>query len=137
MKNNFNIKVRIYYEDTDSGGVVYHANYLKFLERARTEWFRKAGITQSVLRKAQNIVFVVSSLKIQYHKPASLDDELIVDFRVVKLRNCSILCKQEIQKEQERLVSSEILIACIDLKNHLPQKIPQKILQAFGMFENI
>lgn len=127
---SFCCEIRVYYEDTDAGGVVYYANYLKFLERARTEWLRKFGWEHSYFSK-QNLIFVVSKINICYHKPAKLDDQLEVSCVLQKRKPCSLLYKQEIQRAAQLLVSAEVLIACVSSKNFAPQRIPEEIQKLF------
>lgn len=124
MINSFCLEVRIYYEDTDAGGVVYHASYLKFLERARTEWLRKKGITQSALLKKEQVVFVVNSIYIHYRKPASLDDILKVSCELRNIKNCSLVFRQQVTKKEQLLLSAEVCIACVTSNNFQIKKIP-------------
>jgi acyl-CoA thioester hydrolase len=116
---------RVYYEDTDSGGVVYYANYLKFFERARTDFLRDKNIIQSNLAKDFSIVFVVKKCQINYIKPAKLDDLLEVTTSVSKIGGASIEMMQEIKTSSEILCTLNVKIACTS--NFKPAKIPQNI----------
>lgn len=124
MSNNFSAKYRIYYEDTDAGGVVYYANYLKFFERARTDFLRARGISQSELSQKENLVFVVRKCEIEYVFPARLDDEIEVSVEVKEMRPASILMEQKMTKSGKILSTLNVKIACINSKNFKPEKIP-------------
>jgi tol-pal system-associated acyl-CoA thioesterase len=127
----FCMQLRVYYEDTDAEGVVYYANYLKFLERARTEALRHLGFEQSVLG-AEGLAFAVSKLNIHYQKAAKLDDWLDVTFEVVKQKFCSLTCKQQIKRAGQLLASAEVLLVFVSTKNFSPQRIPEKIAKLFS-----
>ncbi|HAF54117.1 MAG TPA: tol-pal system-associated acyl-CoA thioesterase [Thauera sp.] len=118
------LPVRVYYEDTDTGGVVYYANYLKFCERARTEWLRTLGVSQQALLDEQGLGFVVRSVQADYLAPARLDDALEVATRVAMLRRASILFDQQISRGQELLFTARVLLASIDLRRQKPVAIP-------------
>ena len=119
--------VRIYYEDTDSGGVVYHSNYLKYMERARTEWLRSLGIDQVELKKIFSVMFVVKELAIKYLKPAKFDDEIIVQTKVTDNNNCSLNLTQKIIRNKEVLTDSVVEIVCINVNLFKPTRIPQDV----------
>ncbi len=130
---SFRWPVRVYFEDTDAGGIVYYANYFRFLERARSEWLRALGYSQETLR-AGDILFVVREVRAKYLRPARLDDELTLTVRVESSRKASLVLAQEVlrrneQGEEECLVQADISIACM---NHggRPQGIPAVILNA-------
>ena len=122
--NNFSFLLRVYYEDTDAGGIVYYANYLKFLERARTEWLRQKGINQIEILEKYSLAFVVRSINLTYYKPAQLDDELIVTCLVKEVKKCSFLCLQEIKKKEEVVNRAKVLIVCVDKKKMRPAPFP-------------
>ena len=104
---NFVWPVRVYYEDTDSGGVVYYANYLKFMERARTEYLRHLGYEQDELIKNENIIFAVRTINVDYHKPARFNEQLEVSARVIECKKASMLFEQVIcRKQDSQLLSS-------------------------------
>jgi acyl-CoA thioester hydrolase len=119
--NDFSIPVRVYYEDTDAGGVVYYANYLKFFERCRTEWLRATGYQQEDLLLDSGIVFMVRSVNIEYRKPARLDDIVRVSLKVEKISRVQIFFRQHVLRAHpllentwEELVSGTIQIVCVN-----------------------
>jgi len=119
-----NFTYRIYYEDTDAGGVVYNANYLKFFERARTDFLRALNISQSTLAKEENLVFVVRKCEIDYISPAKLDDLIEVSAVVKEVNAASILMEQEIKISDKTLSRLKVQIACVAADNFKPKKIP-------------
>ena len=123
----FTLPVRVYYEDTDAGGVVYYANYLKFCERARTEWLRTLGVSQQALIDEQGLGFVVRSVQADYRAPARLDDALEVITQVAMLRRASILFEQQVMRGQELLFTTRVLLASIDLHRQKPVAIPASL----------
>lgn len=133
----FSWPVRVYYEDTDSGGVVYYANYLKFMERARTELLRSAGFEQDQLQQELGIIFAVHSANIQYKKPARFNDELNVVTSITSLGKASIHFKQSVFLETSHhtesmtglLADAEIKIACLNANRFIPQSIPAPIVE--------
>ncbi|MCO6544965.1 MAG: tol-pal system-associated acyl-CoA thioesterase [Gilliamella sp.] len=127
----FNWCARVYYEDTDAGGVVYHARYLAFFERARTEVLRQVGISQQTLLQ-ENIAFVVKKIEINYHFPARLDDMLIISSRIVQVRKASIIFKQTIFNQNEQVISTaDVLIACVDGTKMKPCGLPKLLVLEF------
>ena len=124
----FTFPVRVYYEDTDAGGVVYYANYLKFLERARTEWLRAAGFEQPELVRDHNVIFVVRSVAIEYLRPAQFNDELTVTVRMEKLGRSTIEVFQTVERDT-RLIEAQIKIVCVDSTRFKPASIPAPIRQ--------
>lgn len=124
----FTLPVRVYFEDTDAGGIVYHARYLYFLERARTEWLRDLGFNQSELQK-QNVVFVIRDMQIKWQAPARLDDELLVSVRVDKIKNASMVMSQTITSGNVTHVSATVTIACLQGSTMKPMAIPQDIIR--------
>lgn len=150
MVQPFYWPVRVYYEDTDAGGVVFYANYLKFFERARTEWLRAAGINQSILADDPGIVFVVARTAVDYHFPARLDNRLKISVHIEKFGRASVdfiqqawriddeqthgvLLEGESQNEgrelpgQRLIATGTICVVCVDKKNFRPCSIPQDI----------
>ncbi len=126
--------VRVYWEDTDGSGVVYHANYLRWLERARTEWLRQLGFSQQEMMISAGIGFTVASIEIRYLKPARLDDELLVRTRVCDIGKASIVFKQEIHyahSDKEILAMASVRAGCVGLTNFRPQRMPAAIEKAF------
>jgi acyl-CoA thioester hydrolase len=129
-ENEFSWPVRVYYEDTDSGGVVYYANYLRFMERARTEYLRKLGFEQDILKQEQGILFAVHSLTVKYKKPAVFNDELTVTSTIIALGRASLTFRQSISRSSDRTVlcEADVKVACIDAENFSPMAMPQQIL---------
>jgi acyl-CoA thioester hydrolase len=123
--NAFSIPVRVYYEDTDAGGVVYYANYLKFFERCRTEWMRFAGHDQSQLAVEHGIGFVARKASCEYLKPARLDDELIVGLEVEKLTRIRVVFRQHVRRGDDELVTGTVEIACVNMATMTPSAIPE------------
>jgi len=128
----FNWPVRVYYEDTDAGGVVYHAQYLNFMERARTEMMRHLGFEHTVLLQQYQYVFVVHSLHVQYKKSAKLDDLLEITCTLSKIGYSSVEFLQTILLKQQTLVAAQIKLACVDEVTFKPISVPpavKKIMQ--------
>ncbi len=121
--------VRVYYEDTDSGGVVYYANYLKFMERARTEWLRALGFEQTDLAAEHGVMFVVRRATVEYLQPARFNDELSVLSTVKHFGQCRIIFAQNIMRGS-LLASGETEVACVSSLSFKPVKIPDTLLQA-------
>lgn len=126
--NEFVWPVRVYYEDTDSGGVIYHANYLKFMERARTEWLRARGLEQDTLRQEYGIVFAVRSLYLDYLRPGRFNDWLKVRTRILHWGNASVVFAQTVQCAGESLCQAEVKVACLEALTFRPRSIPKPIL---------
>jgi acyl-CoA thioester hydrolase len=121
--------VRVYWEDTDAGGVVYHASYLRFLERARSEWLRAQGVDQSALRDATGLAFMVRAMELDFLRPALLDDELSVTVAVKAWRSASILFDQAIVRaDGTELVRAQVRVACVDLNRMRPAPIPADLI---------
>ena len=130
----FTFPVRVYWEDTDAGGVVYYANYLRFLERARSEWLRALGIDQAAMLREERLQFVVVEANIRYHRPARFDDELTVTVKLDELRGASIVMGQEIRRgsgEGELLVSATIRAACLASDSLRPRPLPKLLAAQF------
>ncbi|HJP97218.1 MAG TPA: tol-pal system-associated acyl-CoA thioesterase [Rhodanobacteraceae bacterium] len=125
----FSWRIRVYWEDTDAGGVVYHAGYLRFLERARSEWMRAIGLGQDAIRRSHGVVFVVRGLDITYDKPARLDDELDASVCVVRLRTASIDLAQAVRRAADgvTLARAQVRVACVDADAFVPRRIPPEI----------
>ena len=121
--------VRIYWEDTDAGGVVFYANYLKFFERARTEWLRSRGFEQETLRAGQRAMFVVAETQVRYLRPARLDDLLQVTVDVQDAGRASLDIAQVAWRGHERLAEGRIRIGCVDTDSFKPRRIPAELLQ--------
>ena len=127
----FSWPVRVYYEDTDAGGVVYHASYIAFYERARTEMLRKQGFSQQVLL-AEHVAFVVRKMTVEYLAPARLDDLLEIQSEVKSMRGASMVFSQRIlNAENQVLNQAEVLIVCVDLSLMKPRALPKSIVAEF------
>jgi acyl-CoA thioester hydrolase len=124
--------VRVYWEDTDAGGVVYYANYLKFMERARSEWLRAFGFEQDVLRNEAGVVFVVRRVEIDYLSPARFNEQLEVSVRLHEMGRASLSVRQELLRGSTRLAEAVVTLACVDAVRFKPVKIPEPILQALA-----
>ena len=125
----FEWSARVYFEDTDSGGVVYHANYLKFMERARTEWLRNLGLDQLKLKQEDKLMFVVRKINIKYKIPARFNDELIIQTDCVKSTDYSIMLKQNILRDNQTITEGNVEIVCINSDLFKPVRIPKKAKQ--------
>lgn len=122
---------RVYYEDTDAGGVVYHARYLAFFERARTEILRKVGINQQMLLQ-EGVAFVVKKMDINYHFPARLDDMLTITTSIEQVRKASIIFKQTILNQNNQVISTaDVLIACVNIPKMKPCGLPKLLVLEF------
>ena len=126
-ENVFLWPIRIYYEDTDAGGVVYHTNYIKFMERARTEWLRNLGFEQDELRDKEGVIFAVRSVQVDYFFPAKFNDELFVSSQVTKKGKASITIEQEVIKETQVLCKGIIKVATLDDKSFRPKAMPASL----------
>lgn len=132
LPESFNWTIRVYYEDTDAGGVVFYANYLKFFERARTEWLRAAQIGQQALADSHGVMFVVKSTTVDYHAPAKLDDELKLTVVVERLGRASVQFVQEAWRinctQPQLLTTGRIKVGCVDTSSFRPCEIPEEVL---------
>ncbi len=127
MDGVFTFPVRVYWEDTDAGGVVYYANYLRFLERARSEWLRALGIDQAALARDERLQFAVVEASIRYHQPAVFDDLLVISVRASARGGASVTMEQEIHRgtaSGDLLVSATVRAACIDSDSLKPKALP-------------
>ncbi len=131
MKQNFSWPIRVYYEDTDAGGVVFYANYLRFYERARTEMLRAMGYEQDALIEQDRIIFVVRSVKVDYLKPARFNEMLQVTALIDSVGPASVIFSQQIIRDEIILNRAEIKIACLDVETMRPKTIPEKLLEQF------
>ena len=130
MSQTFHWPVRVYWEDTDAGGVVYYANYLKFMERARSEWLRSFGFEQDLLRDEAGVVFVVRRVEIDYLAPARFNDQIDVAVSLHEAGRASFVVRQELMRGVTRLAEAVVTLACVDAAHFKPVKIPAPILQA-------
>ena len=124
--------VRVYYEDTDAAGVVFYANYLKFMERARTEWLRSLGFEQTTLMHDHNVVFVVRSLAVEYLRPALFNDELEVTVALRGVRGSLLEIAQSVRRGAHSLVVGQVGVACVNTQSFKPVRIPHSILEKFA-----
>jgi acyl-CoA thioester hydrolase len=128
-KPAFSWPVRVYWEDTDAGGVVYHAGYLRFMERARSEWMRALGVDQMAFKQATGLAFMVRDMHIDFLRPALLDDELSVTVEVKEWRTASILFTQAITRmDGSCLIRASVRVACVDLQRMRPAPIPADLI---------
>lgn len=131
----FSIPTRVYWEDTDAGGVVYHAQYVAFLERARSEWMRSRGQMQEQLRREHDLVFVVRGMQLDFLRPARLDDLLTVTVQVRQARRASIVFDQEIWRGEERLLAAQVKIAAVSASAFRPVGLDEALYQEFKLLE--
>lgn len=124
----FSWPVTVYYEDTDSGGVVYYANYLKFLERARTEWLRARGFGQARLAAERGLVFAVRELHLDLLRPARLDDRLEVSASVAECRRASLVFAQDVTRDGDPVCRARVRVACLDAGGFRPRPLPDDLL---------
>ena len=135
---SFALPIRVYWEDTDAGGIVFYANYLKFMERARTEWLRSLGIAQRQLREDTGGIFVVSETQLKYHRPARLDDELLVTAELRQIGSASLIIAQRVLSKSEQsatdvaagpalLCEGTIRIGWVDAASLRPARIPRQV----------
>jgi len=127
MVQPYSWPVRVYYEDTDTGGVVYYANYLKFFERARTEWLRSFGLNQDKLALEQGLIFVVRRAVLDFVRPARLDDMLEVTVEPVKRARVYMDLAQEVRRDTQVLARAEVRVACLSLRGFKPVEMPQSL----------
>ncbi len=135
-KNAFFWPIRVYYEETDAGGVVYHSNYLNFMERARTEWLRQLGFGQQQLYQQRGLLFAVTRMEVQFLAPARLDDALLVSVLLHAHKQASLVVQQTIQRvqEQRHLVQASVRIAVLN-QQFKPTRLPNDLLLALGESE--
>ena len=125
----YEITIRIYWEDTDAGGVVYYANYLKFMERCRTEWLRSLGIDQYRLRLERQLQFAVVNVAVDFLRPAVLNDEIIVTAELARLSGATISFKQTIMRGDMQLIDASTRVACLDSGTLKPRAIPKDLFR--------
>jgi acyl-CoA thioester hydrolase len=125
---DFEWPIRVYYEDTDSGGVVYHSNYLNFMERARTEWLRSLGFEQDELITQYQCIFAVHSMQLNFRRPAKFNDLLLVQSRITEVSGASFEFEQKIFRDDELLCDAAVKIACLNANRFRPTAIPPQLL---------
>tara|TARA_R110001599_G_scaffold64147_19_gene180352 strand:- start:1101 stop:1514 length:414 start_codon:yes stop_codon:yes gene_type:complete len=123
----FSIKLRVYIEDTDAGGIVYYVNYLKFMERARTEFMRSLGFGKDYIFN-HDLMFVVHDVSVRYHRPARLDDELQVKVQLQAVRGATMILQQDVCRDGELLASAGVTLACVGRSSLQPQRLPRTML---------
>jgi len=126
------IPVRVYWEDTDAGGVVYHASYVRFMERARTEWLRAIGIDQAALRERERIQFTVVDMQIAWKRAAVFDDALEVTAELTEMRGVSFLFRQQVLRGEQVLTEATVRAAAIDAESLKPRRLTPALLQQLG-----
>ena len=124
----FRHPVRVYWEDTDAGGVVFYANYLKFFERARTEWLRSLGVGQQALREASGAIFIVAETRLRYRAPARLDDSLEITVALQQRGQASLHIHQQAWRGAELLCDGDIRVGCVDEGTFRPRRIPNEVI---------
>ena len=136
MKKSFNHKIKVYYEDTDAGGVVYYANYLRFLERARSEALSEVGLSNIKIKKDFGAFIVVKSCNIDFNKSAHLEDQLKINSFIISFSKASFVMSQSIFRGKDIIVKSKVHLVFVNEKSK-PIKIPEKILQSLKPFLSI
>ncbi|MEL1265531.1 tol-pal system-associated acyl-CoA thioesterase [Pseudoxanthomonas putridarboris] len=131
----FSWPTRVYWEDTDAGGVVYHAQYVAFLERARTEWLRARGHAQEQLRQTHDLVFAVRAMRLDFLRPARLDDLLRVTARIEQCRRASVVFAQSIERDGEVLLTAEVKVAALSASGFKPVPLPGALYEEFRRLE--
>jgi acyl-CoA thioester hydrolase len=126
---SFSWPVRVYWEDTDAGGIVYYANYLKFMERARTEWLRSFGMEQGPLQSEQGLIFVIVDTQVEYKRPAKYGDALTVTASIREHTRASLSFNQQVMRGDELLVNGAIRVACLDAATYRPRGLPDKLVE--------
>ena len=126
------IPIRIYYEDTDAGGIVYHANYLRFAERGRTEWLRDRGFSNSALRTDCGILIVVKTMEIDYKRPAVLDDSLILETAVIETGNTSLRLVQRLYRDDAEICVMNVTLVCVAVQSGKPVRWPTQVLETLN-----
>jgi len=123
----FDFPLRVYFEDTDAGGVVYHAQYVKFLERARTEWLRYLGFTNSDLERKHKMLFIVSEIAVEFLKPARLDDSVNISVSIEALGRVRVTFHQEIRRGDDTLAKARVVVASVSADAFKPMEIPPEL----------
>lgn len=124
------LPIRVYYEDTDAGGIVYHSTFLNFAERARTEWLRELGIHQSQMTESEGVIFVVRRCEVDYLAPGKLDDALIVETRLKQLGNASITMRQDVIRPSDEVTLAALEVVCVCVNQQMrPTRLPNHIRQ--------
>jgi tol-pal system-associated acyl-CoA thioesterase len=130
LRAPFRIPVRVYYQDTDAGGVVFHGQYLAFMERARTELLNEAGIDIVRIAEERRVLFMVYQVAVKYHQPARLNDLLTVSAEIAKMGRASLVFRQRVERGPELLVEGDVTVALVDRDRMKPARIPTELEQA-------
>ncbi|HVJ10634.1 MAG TPA: tol-pal system-associated acyl-CoA thioesterase [Burkholderiales bacterium] len=125
-----NVPVRVYYQDTDAGGVVFHAQYLAFMERARTELLNEAGVDLARFAERHGVLFMVHQITVKYHAPARLNELVSVSAEVVKMGRASLVFHQRVERGAELLVEADVRVALVDRERMKPARMPEELQQA-------
>ena len=133
----FSFPVRVYWEDTDAGGVVYHAQYLAFLERARSEWLRALGRGQDALRREHDLVFAVRAMQVDFRAPARLDDALQVGCVLRECRRASLVFAQQVRRDGDLLLDATVRVAALGGSDFRPRPIPESLLRELTALQDI
>ncbi len=131
-------QARVYWEDTDAGGIVYYANYLRFLERARTEWLRSRGISQRALARDPGLIFTVIELQAQYRRPARIEDLLAISCQAAREGGASLRFEQNVWRDSdagELLLQASVRVACLDAQSLKPRRLPEVIIRELGAID--
>lgn len=131
MTTIHSLPIRIYYEDTDAGGITYHANYIRFGERGRTEFLRECGFTNSGVRDEMGVFFVVKHIEVEYHKPTRLDDLLRMDTQIESIKNTSFVMTHKIYRDEGLVSDLRVILVCVDTNTLKPVKFPSAIKAKF------
>jgi acyl-CoA thioester hydrolase len=137
MSATFTWPVRVYYEDTDAGGVVYHAQYLNFMERARTEWLRDLGFDQTKMADEQQLMFVAHEVQVKFAKPARLNDLLQVSASIESARHFSLIFAQKILRDKEIIARATVGIACVNTQTLKPAELPANLRNLLNNLNNL
>ncbi|MGB7757034.1 MAG: tol-pal system-associated acyl-CoA thioesterase [Salinisphaera sp.] len=129
METAFTIGIRVYYEDTDATGVVYHANYLRYFERARTEWLEAQGLGHRELAEAHGVVFTLADLSIRFRRPARLDDRLAVSVTTAERTPARVVFEQRITRDGTCLIQGQFTVACVKVANFRPCRLPEALIK--------
>lgn len=132
MSKTLSVPVRVYYQDTDAGGVVFHAQYLAFMERARTELLNESGIDLAKMAEETGAIFFVHEIRMKFVKPALLNEHLMVSAEVVKMGRASFVFRQTVEREGELLVEADVSVATVDRTTKKPVRMPDVLTQTFG-----
>ncbi len=133
----FSHQIRVYWEDTDAGGVVYHAQYLAFLERARSEWLRALGRGQDALRREHDLVFAVREMQVDFRAPARLDDALQVTCALRECRRASLVFAQEVRRDGALLLDASVRVAALNASDFRPRAIPEALLRELQALQGV